>query len=123
MILVDTSVWVNHFRRTDARLVQLLEDGEVMTHPLVIGELACGTLPRRREVLDLLHQLEAAPIAADDEALAFIERHRLMGRGIGYVDVHLLASAALAHGAALWTADARLASAAAGLSLSHDPNL
>ena len=112
MILVDTSVWVNHFRRTDARLVQLLEDGEVMTHPLVIGELACGKLPRRREVLDLFHQLEAAPIAADDEALAFIERHRLMGRGIGYVDVHLLASSLMTSEVELWTMNKRLAAVA-----------
>lgn len=121
MILVDTSVWIGHFRRADPILSDLLEAGEVMTHPLVVGELACGNLPGRSEVLGLLQQLPAAPTASDPEALHFIERHRLMGRGIGYLDVHLLAAVALAEAARLWTADARVAAAAGRLSLAYDP--
>jgi predicted nucleic acid-binding protein len=121
VILVDTSVWIGHLRRSDPILSELLEAGDVLTHPLVVGELACGNLPAREEVLGLFQQLPAAPSASDPEALHFIERHRLMGRGIGYIDVHLLASAALAEGARLWTADARLAAAASRLFLSYDP--
>ncbi|HEX2167560.1 MAG TPA: type II toxin-antitoxin system VapC family toxin [Longimicrobiales bacterium] len=120
MILVDTSVWIGHFRRSDRLLMELLEAGEVLTHPFVVGELACGNLPAPEEVLGLFQQLPTAPSASDPEALHFIERHRLMGRGIGYVDVHLLASAALADGARVWTADARLAAAASRLFLSYE---
>jgi predicted nucleic acid-binding protein len=112
VILVDTSVWIGHLRRTDKRLVELLEAGGVLTHPLVIGELACGNLPRREEMLSLLEQLPAAPVATDAEALTLIERHRLMGRGIGYIDVHLLAAALLGRDVRVWTEDARLAAAA-----------
>ena len=118
---MDASIWIGHFRRADPTLSDLLEAGEVLTHPLVVGELACGSLPAREEVLGLLQRLPAAPSASDTEALHFIERHRLMGRGIGYIDVHLLAAAALAEGARLWTADARLAAAASRLFLSYDP--
>lgn len=117
MILVDTSVWVDHLRRGVPALAALLEAGDVLLHPWIVGELACGTLRRRSEILDLLQKLPAAPVASHDEALAFIETHALMGRGIGYVDVHLLASARL-HGAAqLWTRDARLAAAASDLGI------
>lgn len=121
MILVDSSVWVGHFRKSDPRLTELLHEGEVLTHPLVVGELACGNLRKRDEVLGMLHRLPAAPAATHQEALIFIERHRLMGRGIGYLDVHLLASTALAEDARLWTAETRLASAAARLFLSYVP--
>jgi predicted nucleic acid-binding protein len=121
VILVDTSIWIGHFRRADATLSDLLEAGDVLTHPLVVGELACGNLPAREEVLGLFQQLPAASSASDPEALHFIERHRLMGCGIGYIDVHLLAATALAEGARLWTADARLAAAASRMSLSYDP--
>lgn len=118
MILVDTSVWISHFRRTDSRLVELLEAGDVLTHPMVIGELACGNLPKRDEVLSLLQQLPSAPAATDDEALTLIEHHRLMGRGVGYVDVHLLAAALLGDGVRLWTEDARLGAVARRLFVS-----
>lgn len=121
MILVDTSVWIGHLRRGDAHLVDLLEQGEVGTHPMVIGELACGNLPWRKEVLALLSRLPMAPVASDAEALGFIEANRLMGRGIGYIDVHVLASALLADGTRLWTDDARLAGAARRLFVGYEP--
>lgn len=121
MILVDTSVWIWHFRGEEPDLKELLDTGQVLMHPLVIGELACGTLPGRREVLQTLQELPTAPRATDDEALNFIEHHRLMGQGISYSDVHILASAVLAGGAQLWTFDARLAAAAARLSVWYDP--
>jgi predicted nucleic acid-binding protein len=111
VILVDTSVWVEHLRRGLPRLATLLQEGKVLIHPWVIGELACGNLSRRHQVLELLQGLPAATVASDAEVLLLIERKRLMGRGIGYVDVHLLASARLSH-CRLWTQDRRLASVA-----------
>ncbi len=109
MILVDTSVWIDHFRRGNAALAELLERGEVLTHPLVIGELACGQLKRRREILDLLHALPPATVASEAETLLFIERRKLMGKGMGYIDAHLLASVTLTDDASLWTVDRKLA--------------
>ena len=117
MILVDTSVWVEHLRRRHSGLAGLLEREQVLCHPFVIGELACGALRRRAEVLSLLHALPQCPLAGHDEALALIERRGLPGRGIGWIDVHLLASAVLGD-APLWTLDRRLASVAEKLSLS-----
>jgi len=117
MILVDTSVWIDHLRQGDPSLFTVLEAGRVLMHPFVVGELACGNLNRRAEVLMLLRELPPAPFATDDEALEFVERRGLMGRGIGYVDVHLLASVALAGGARLWTRDKRLAAVASELAL------
>ena len=119
MILVDTSVWVDHLRDGTPALAAALEQGSVLTHPFVLGELACGKLKNRGEVLQLLGELPAAPMATDPEALDFIERRALMGRGIGYVDVHLLASVALAGTAQLWTQDKRLAAVAADLELAY----
>lgn len=116
MTLVDTSVWVDHLRRGDRALAVVLEDGEVSSHPFVIGELACGRLARRREILALLAVLPTTPLADHDEVLAFVERHRLDGAGIGWVDVHLLASAALSR-TALWTRDRALRAAARSLGL------
>jgi predicted nucleic acid-binding protein len=113
-VLVDTSVWVDHLRRRNARLVALLERGAVWCHPFVIGEIACGALVRRDEVLSLLAALPQAPTADHTEALAFVEANRLVGSGVGWIDVHLLASAKLA-GLPLWTLDRRLASAAGAL--------
>lgn len=109
MILVDTSVWIDHLRSGEPSLAAALEGGRVMMHPFVLGELACGNLKNRGEVLKLLGDLPAAPTATDPEALEFIERRALMGRGIGYIDVHLLASIALSGDARLWTRDRRLA--------------
>ena len=111
MILVDTSVWVEHLRHGLPRLATHLQEGEVLIHPWVIGELACGNLRNRSQVLDLLQGLPAATVASDAEVLLLIERDRLMGRGIGYVDAHLLASARLSH-CWLWTQDRRLAAVA-----------
>jgi len=119
MILVDTSVWVDHLRDGAPALAAVLEQGSVLMHPFVLGELACGNLKNRGEVLRLLGELPAAPMATDPEALNYIERRDLMGRGIGYVDVHLLASVALAGAARLWTRDKRLAAVAADLKLAY----
>jgi hypothetical protein len=113
LILVDTSVWVDHLRRGTPVLTAVLQRGGVLMHPFVLGELACGNLKNRGNVLQLLGDLPQAPIATDPEALDFIERRTLMGRGIGYIDVHLLASVALAGSAQLWTRDKRLAAVAA----------
>ena len=111
MILVDTSVWVEHLRHGLPRLATLLQEGEVLIHPWVIGELACGYLRNRHQVLELLQGLPTATVASDAEVLLLIEGDRLMGRGIGYIDAHLLASARLSH-CRLWTQDRRLAAVA-----------
>lgn len=120
MILVDTSVWIDHLRSGEPALATSLEGGQVLMHPFVLGELACGNLKNRGEVLRLLGDLPAAPTATEHEALTLIERRALMGRGIGYIDVHLLASAALAGVGRLWTRDRRLAAVAADLELAFD---
>ena len=112
MILVDTSVWVDHLRRGDAQLARLLERGAVVMHPFVIGEIACGSLADRRSILELLQDLPMAEVADSDEVLGFIERQNLHGKGVGYVDVHLLASVALTNGTQLLTRDKRLSAAA-----------
>jgi predicted nucleic acid-binding protein len=111
VILVDTSVWVEHLRRGLPRLAMLLQEGKVLIHPWVIGELACGNLRNRADVLELLQGLPAAVVASDQEVLLLIEQDQLMGLGIGYVDAHLLASAKLSH-TKLWTQDRRLAALA-----------
>jgi hypothetical protein len=117
MILVDTSVWVDHLRRGNGRLAAILEDEQVLVHPFVIGELACGNLKNRREVLGLLATLPAARLASHEEALRLLEARRLFGRGLGWIDTHLLASALLSR-APLWTLDAPLARAASALEIS-----
>jgi predicted nucleic acid-binding protein len=111
VILVDTSLWVEHLRRGLPRLATLLQEGEVLIHPQVIGELACCNLRNRHQVLELLQGLPTATVASDAEVLLLIEGDRLMGRGIGYIDAHLLASARLSH-CRLWTQDRRLAAVA-----------
>ena len=108
MILVDTSVWVDHLRRGDPGLVDLLERSIVIMHPFVVGEIACGSLNNREAILELLQDLPAAAVADGDEVLRFIESQVLHGKGIGYVDVHLLASVALTEGARIWTRDKKL---------------
>ncbi len=118
MILVDTSVWIRHLRSEDRKLTTLLNRGQGLIHPMVVGELACGNLRNRKEVLSLLGGLPRVVVADHDEVLFFIERHQLMGSGIGYVDAHLLASTALAQSARLWTHDLRLAQVASELNLS-----
>jgi predicted nucleic acid-binding protein len=100
-------VWVDHLRRGDVLLADLLEHSDVVMHPFVVGEIACGSLADRALILELLQQLPNAVVAEPDEALGYIERHKLYGKGIGFVDVHLLASAAIG-GTKLWTRDRRL---------------
>jgi predicted nucleic acid-binding protein len=117
MILVDTSVWIDHLRKGNARLKSLLVANEVLSHPFVVGELACGTLQARSAIHESLGALPAAVTADHHETLSFLENERLYGRGIGWVDVHLLASARLS-GARLWTLDASLSAVAASLKLS-----
>jgi len=118
MVIVDTSVWVTHLRLGNRHLEKLLLNGEVTCHPFVIGELACGNLKNRHEILSLLQALPMAPIIEFDEFLYFIDQNDLMGIGIGFVDVHLLASAQLAR-IPLWTADRRLRLAATKLNLAY----
>ena len=117
MILVDTSLWVDHLRRSNLQLVALLQQRQVLTHPFVIGELALGNLQHRQEVLRVLRGLPAATAATDDEVLSLIDRQALYGNGIGYIDAHLLASARLNAGCKLWTLDKRLHAAATCLSV------
>lgn len=117
MILVDTSVWIDHFRQADHELVGLLNDCRVLGHPFVIGELALGNLRNRDTVLDALQGLPKVSVATDDEVLLFIRENGLGGLGIGYVDAHLLAAVRLFPGAALWTRDKRLLAAARSLGL------
>lgn len=106
MVLVDTSVWIDHFRRGNRRLAQLLADGAVVIHPYIIGELACGHLPRRAETIDLLRLLPHIDTVAHHEVLFYIETHRLYGVGLGYIDANLLAATELAD-AYVWTLDRR----------------
>lgn len=116
MILVDTSVWIEHLRAGSDRLKTLLLDEQVLCHPFVVGELACGNLEDRQEILSMLKALPEAHVAEHDELLRFVEARRLYGRGLGWVDVHLLASALLT-GCTLWTFDKPLRRAAARLNV------
>jgi len=120
MILVDTSIWIDHLRSGNLLLTSLLETGLVYSHPVVVGELACGSLANRNEILSLLQALPQLPVASIDETLFFIDQQRLMGRGIGYIDTHLLASSAI-HVVRLWTRDKRLRSIADHMGLSYHP--
>jgi predicted nucleic acid-binding protein len=117
VILVDTSVWIAHLRSPDLALARALDEVQVLMHPFILGDLACGNLRFRGTLLDLFRGLPVAPVATDEEAMRYIEDKRLWGRGIGYIDVHLLASVALAETAKLWTRDSRLAAVASDLSL------
>lgn len=119
MILVDTSVWIDHLRIGNEVLTDLLLHTRVVMHPFVLGELACGNLRNRNEVLALFKDLPRAMLATDDEVLFFIDRHELMGRGIGYIDAHLLAATALEAETRLWTRDKHLRAAANSMSLSY----
>jgi predicted nucleic acid-binding protein len=108
VILVDTSVWVDHLRSGDRGLIDLLEDGQVAGHPFVVGELAMGNLRQRKVVLEAIRELPQVAVASDDEVLHFVDERALFGRGIGYVDAHLLASLQLTPETRLWTKDQRL---------------
>ena len=119
MVLVDTSVWVDHLRFGNPRMVSLLEEGDVVCHPFIIGELACGHLPDRARTLRWIHDLPRTGTASQDEVMALIEAHRLMSLGLGFIDIHLLASARLS-GVPIWTLDAPFKKAAAKLGLLYD---
>ncbi|MEW6324306.1 MAG: type II toxin-antitoxin system VapC family toxin [Nitrospirota bacterium] len=118
MVLADTSVWVAHLRRGETGLERLLSDGEVLCHPFIIGELACGQLSNRTEILSLLQSLPLAAQLEHEEVMPFIEDHRLAGKGLGYIDIHLLASARLSQ-ASLWTLDQPLKLSASRLSAGY----
>jgi predicted nucleic acid-binding protein len=110
--LVDSSVWIGHFRKTNPEFQQLLSDDVVFAHPFVIGELACGSMKNRKQVLEFLNLLPLANSATHEEVLHLLDRHALWSRGIGWIDAHLIASALLTR-CALWTLDESLRSAAA----------
>lgn len=115
-VLVDTSVWVDHFHKGEPLLQDLLASGQVMTHPFIIGELACGSLTNRSEILKLLSELPSVSTASHDEVMHLVEKNKLSGKGLGWIDAHLLASALLDH-APLWTRDKNLAAAARKLGI------
>jgi len=119
MILVDTSIWVSHLRNGNSKFEELLNDGDVFCHPFIIGELACGNIKNRTEILSLLSALPKVDLLNNAEALLFIERNDLMGKGLGLVDIHLLASAILSE-AALWTLDTKLKHEAHILSIAYE---
>ena len=119
MILVDTSVWIDHLRAGDVQLARLLEEGAVLGHPWITGELALGNLVRRDEILGLMNGLPQAVVAQDDEVLRLIEQERLFGAGIGYIDAQLLAAARLTADTALWTRDRRLSVVAVRFGLGY----
>jgi predicted nucleic acid-binding protein len=120
LILVDTSVWVDHLRSGDDRLARLLNNAAVLTHPFIIGEISLGNLHRRDIILSALSGLPVAAAANDAEVLHFIGWHALFGRGIGYIDAHLLAAVQLTAGTKLWTRDRKLLRIAVELGVNED---
>ena len=118
MVLVDTSVWVSHLRDGNTELANLLNNGTVLCHPLIVGELACGNLKDRAVIISFLKLLPISIEAEHEEVLSFIEHNRLMGKGIGYVDAQLVASAVLT-GVPIWTHDKKLAQVADGLHVKY----
>jgi len=122
-VLVDSSVWVGHFKQRNEHLVTLLEDGVVLCHPFVVAEVACGTPPSRHAIIAMLGELESTPVATQEELLAMIEGRRLYGRGCGLVDLSLLASLLISEKALIWTLDKRLELLAGELNLAHRPML
>lgn len=119
MILVDTSVWIDHLRRKDHQLTQLLNNEKVTMHPFVLGEIACGNLSNRQMILSLLNHLEGVIETSHQEVNSLIENKQLMGKGIGYIDAHLLASSLLNPSTQLWTRDKRLKQCAIQLAISY----
>ena len=118
MVLIDTSVWIDHFSNSSKRLQELLEAGEVATHPFVIGELACGGLSNRAEILALMQALPSYSPISQKEYLHFVDSYKLAGKGIGFVDIHLLACALL-NSDFIWTLDKKLADIARKLRIAH----
>jgi len=121
VILVDTSIWVDHLRRGDERLSALLDERQVVTHPFIVGELALGHLRPRRAILQLLQELPSAAVATEDEVLQLIDQESLFGTGLSYIDAHLIASARLAPGVLIWTRDKHMTHVAAQLQLAASP--
>ena len=121
MVLVDTSVWISHLRDSNSYLEELLNEGIVLCHPFIMGELACGNIINRNEILSLLKSLPMANIAAHDEVLKFIEDRKLARKGLGYLDVHLLASSILSD-SVIWSLDKKLSEIAMGLNILFNPN-
>ena len=120
MILVDSSVWIDHLRSGDAALTDLLDSGRVLAHPFIAGELALGSFRQRDAIVNAVRDLPQSVVASDEEVLTFIGRHALFGLGIGYIDAHLLAAARLTTGATLWTRDKRLRDAARRLDVAAE---
>jgi predicted nucleic acid-binding protein len=123
LVLIDTSVWVAHFRRYNGALSSLLASDQALMHPMVLGELACGTPPERQRTLADMALLQPAQQASLSEVMAFIDQERLYGLGCGLVDMTLLASTLLTTGATLWTLDKRLADLAARFKVAHQAPL
>jgi predicted nucleic acid-binding protein len=117
LVLADTSIWIDHFRRSNFQLARLLDRGDIVMHPFVIGELVLGKVTKIAEMIDFFHLLPKTIVASADEILEFISKRKLSGSGIGYVDVHLLAAAALMPETLVWTRDKKLRAAAQTLSL------
>lgn len=122
-VLVDSSVWVGHFKQRNEHLVTLLEDGLVLCHPFIVAEVACGTPPSRQAIITMLGELESAPVATQEELLSMLEGRRLYGRGCGLVDMSLLASILISEKALIWTLDKRLELLAGELNRAHRPTL
>ena len=122
-VLVDTSVWVGHFKQRNEHLVGLLESGLVRCHPHVVVEIACGTPPNRHNVIELLQALEMVPVATPQEMITLLARRQLYGRGCGFVDIGLLAGALLHGNTQLWTQDKRLAVLADEVGVAYEPGL
>ena len=121
-ILVDTSVWINHLREGDKNLTQLLEQGLVACHPFIVGEIACGSIKNRNEIINLLNDLPSTEIIDHSDIMGFIENRKIMNKGIGYIDVHLLGSA-LVSDTPLWTFDKALRKIAIQFSIGYDIKL
>ncbi len=118
MVLVDTSIWIDHFRNSNDQLVELLNDGEVFCHPFILGELACGNIKNRKEIIAALKALPQSSLIEHDEIMIFIENNKIMGKGLGYIDVAILASS-LVTDIPLWTFDQRLNAIAKKFKLNH----
>ena len=119
MVLVDTSVWIDHFRNENDRLVKLLNNGEVFSHPFIIGEIACGKIKNRLEIITSLQSLPQSLIVDHEEVMLFIEKKKIMGQGLGYIDITLLVSSILT-GIPLWTLDKRLNEIARKFDIHHE---
>ncbi len=118
MLLVDTSVWIDHFRKSNEQLEEVLNNGDIMCHPFIIGELACGNIKNRKEILSLMKELPMSYKASHDEIFELIERRKLMGRGLGFIDMHLIASAFLSN-VCLWSFDKNLNKIAIELKIAY----